>query len=305
MNPLVSVIIPTYKRSDTLPRAIDSALRQTYSNIEIIVVDDNGEGTEYQKATEQRLKGYIESGKITYIKHKVNKNGSAARNTGFRASKGEYINFLDDDDILYRNNIQKQLKRLQSTPDYIGASYCNTMLKRRQNLTHKIKKYVSKNIKEGNICYEYLMGICSFNTSTILFKRIAVEKNNGFDETYQRHQDTEFMIRFFRHFKIVCSGLEPLVQNDLTDSHRYKPNGKFDFILKEKFIKEFEDDFEKTGKGNIIRWWFWYQCCQTQLLSKDFCLFVKAYKKASRNKPFTIKESLCLVKIFCVSFLKI
>lgn len=56
---LVSVIIPTYKRSDSLCRCIDSVLNQTYPNIEIIVVDDNGEGTDYQKETEKNIKSIL------------------------------------------------------------------------------------------------------------------------------------------------------------------------------------------------------------------------------------------------------
>ena len=99
VKPLVSVIIPTYKRSKSLNRAIDSVLSQTYPNIEIIVVDDNGKGSKYQLETEKSLEKYIKTDKIKYIIHDVNRNGSAARNTGFKHSRGEYINFLDDDDV--------------------------------------------------------------------------------------------------------------------------------------------------------------------------------------------------------------
>ena len=106
-QPLVSVIIPTYKRSDFLCTTIDSVLAQTYPNIEIIVVDDNGLGTTFQQATEKRLLPYIRMKQINYICHEVNKNGSAARNTGFRASHCEYINFLDDDDELLLEKIDK------------------------------------------------------------------------------------------------------------------------------------------------------------------------------------------------------
>ena len=97
-NPIVSVIITTFARPDNLIRAIKSVLNQTYKPIEIIVVDDNGKGTPSQQETEKILREYICSGAIQYITHDMNKNGSAARNTGFRASMGEYVNFLDDDD---------------------------------------------------------------------------------------------------------------------------------------------------------------------------------------------------------------
>lgn len=98
---LVSVIIPTYKRATTLLDAIRSVLNQTYKNIEIVIVDDNGKGTYEQLETERLLKQYIENQQIIYIVHEYNKNGSAARNTGLMASHGAYINFLDDDDKMY------------------------------------------------------------------------------------------------------------------------------------------------------------------------------------------------------------
>ena len=92
---LVSVVIPTYKRPENLLRAIESVKTQTYPHIEIIVVDDNGMGTEWQQFTQCVLHELIEDNTILYIVHEVNKNGSAARNTGFAESKGEFVNFLE------------------------------------------------------------------------------------------------------------------------------------------------------------------------------------------------------------------
>ena len=98
MDGLVSIIIPTYKGYDTLGRSVKSVLEQSYKNIEIIIVDDNGEGSENQIKTEDVLKSFLVDERVKYIKHKKNLNGSAARNTGFRHSNGEFIAFLDDDD---------------------------------------------------------------------------------------------------------------------------------------------------------------------------------------------------------------
>ena len=106
----VSVIIPTYKGSDNLIRAIKSVLNQTYKNIEIIVVDDNDENSIFRKENEERLKSFIDDNKIIYLKHKCNKNGAAARNTGLRKSSGAYITFLDDDDyFLYNKKVIENL----------------------------------------------------------------------------------------------------------------------------------------------------------------------------------------------------
>lgn len=83
---LVSVIIPTYKRSDCLPNAIKSVLNQTYKDIEIIVVDDNDPESEYRKNTEKVMEGFSQYSNVIYIKHDINRNGSVARNTGFKDS---------------------------------------------------------------------------------------------------------------------------------------------------------------------------------------------------------------------------
>lgn len=99
---LVSVIIPTYKRPNMLGRAIDSVLGQSYTNIEVVVVDDNSDGDKYRLETIQYMERYANDYRVKYIKHKTNQNGSAARNTGIQNSVGEYIAFLDDDDYFLK-----------------------------------------------------------------------------------------------------------------------------------------------------------------------------------------------------------
>ena len=92
-KPLVSVIIPTYSRPVFLKRCLDSVLNQTYPNIEVFVVDDNNPDTDARSETEKTMEAYKENPRVTYLKHEKNKNGSAARNTGWKASHGEYITF--------------------------------------------------------------------------------------------------------------------------------------------------------------------------------------------------------------------
>ena len=70
---LVSVIIPTYRGADKICRAVDSVLSQTYTDIEVIVVDDNGKGSDAQKLTEQAMLRYKDDSRVKYIAHPVNK----------------------------------------------------------------------------------------------------------------------------------------------------------------------------------------------------------------------------------------
>jgi glycosyltransferase involved in cell wall biosynthesis len=105
---LISIVMPTYKRSDMIGRAIESILNQTYRNFEIIIVDDNDETSIERQETEENMKPYISNKKIKYIKHKKNFGGSQARNTGIRITSGKYITFLDDDDEYYPEKLEKQ-----------------------------------------------------------------------------------------------------------------------------------------------------------------------------------------------------
>ncbi len=125
---LVSVIIPTYKRPNMLGRAIDSVLGQSYTNIEVVVVDDNSDGDKYRLETIQYMERYANDYRVKYIKHKTNQNGSAARNTGIQNSVGEYIAFLDDDDYFLKDRIKEAIHFLQNSSADCGGTCCNYVL---------------------------------------------------------------------------------------------------------------------------------------------------------------------------------
>ena len=125
-KPLVSVIIPTYKRADMLTKAIDSAINQTYKNIEIIVIDDNDPSSKYRFETKKKLSSYIQSGVIRYIENEKNLGGAITRNRAVEQSKGEYIAFLDDDDIFFPTKIEKQVEvMIQNKDNNVGLVYCH------------------------------------------------------------------------------------------------------------------------------------------------------------------------------------
>lgn len=301
---MVSVIIPTYKRAATLLDAIQSVLNQTYKNIEIIIVDDNGKGTDEQLKTEKLLKQYIKNEQIIYVVHEYNKNGSAARNTGLMVSHGTYINFLDDDDKLYPLKIEKQVQRLQLTDESIGATYCNSQITHYQNITHRKIIKLSNVEREGNLCIEYILGKARFNTSMIMFKRSAIEYIGGFDESYVRHQDYEMMIRFFRYFKIVCTAVEPLAVYDQTSDRINTPNCEKDFLMKQKLISDFSADFEKYRAKNEIAHYLWLKCAINSALKKDRTYIEKSLKLCREYGKITFREYLKLLRGLIVGYVK-
>jgi len=114
-RPLVSIIIPNYNKAPYIREAIESALNQTYKNIEVIVVDDGStdQSREIIKSFGKKIKAY-------FLPHK---NANVARNFGFKKSKGEYIQFLDSDDIILPEKIEKQVEALEKTGADMALCY--------------------------------------------------------------------------------------------------------------------------------------------------------------------------------------
>lgn len=120
MDPKISVIVPTYYRNDLLPEAIESVVDQEYEPVELIVVDDSGEG--HAEPVIDEFDGVIDKAII----REDNGGWEAANTTGIEASTGEYVQFLDDDDYLLEGKLSKTAAVLQENPD-VGVSYCGAI----------------------------------------------------------------------------------------------------------------------------------------------------------------------------------
>lgn len=136
-NPLVTVVIPTYYRNEFLRRAIESAQNQSWGELEVIIVDDSGEAHAAAVAEEYY---------VTYIAHKQNAGGNAARNTGIDAADGAHIQLLDDDDTLRPRKIERQLavltNREQVDVAYSGVNKKGTEVLPRTNVRGDILNHV-------------------------------------------------------------------------------------------------------------------------------------------------------------------
>ncbi|MBK9925972.1 MAG: glycosyltransferase family 2 protein [Anaerolineales bacterium] len=115
-RPLVSVIIPTYGGANFLGNAIRSVLDQTYSNFELIIIDDKSPDN-----TEDVVRQFSDP-RIKYIRHEINQGAATARGTGRRASSGEIIAFLDQDDLFHPEKLEAHVEFLNQHPD-VGFTY--------------------------------------------------------------------------------------------------------------------------------------------------------------------------------------
>lgn len=196
---LVSVIIPTYARPVFLKRCIQSVLDQTYQNVEIIVVDDNDPNTEARQETERVMQTFADIGNVIYLKHEHNRNGSAARNTGWKHARGKYITFLDDDDAMEPARIAKQVECMEQLDDSWGACYTGYRL-----LKEHGDSQISSEKRSGDCYVAALMRTMFVCGGSNLFLRKAVmDEVNGFDETFIRNQDIEFLVRVTEKYKLA------------------------------------------------------------------------------------------------------
>lgn len=197
MNKLVSVLIPTYGGGEYLHRTVDSVLAQTYPHFEVIVIDDNGVGTDNQKKTQAVMDAYKDENRVMYLCHEVNRNGSAARNTGFAHSKGDYICLLDDDDEFTPEKLERQVEGLEQNPEY-GLTYCS-----REMYVNGKRANVKRALPSDDYFYDLVTHRRGISSGTLMVRREVWQQLNGFDESFRRHQDYEFTARVARYYPIL------------------------------------------------------------------------------------------------------
>ncbi len=191
MNNLVSVIIPTYNRSNYLPEAIESVLNQTYRNFEIIVVDDGS-----TDCTRDVVKRYEE--KVRYVYQK-NSGLPSALNTGIKNSKGRYLAFLDDDDLWKDEMLKRTVEMMENAGKEVGVVYVDYRYFRDSDRN----KLINKGMKmySGDV-FEKLLQNNFIPVNTVLIKKECIEKVGCFDEALPAYRDWELLLRIaFAGFK--------------------------------------------------------------------------------------------------------
>ena len=184
IKPTVSVIIPTYNRAHLLRRAVQSVLNQSYKELEIIIVDDASIDT-----TPELVKG-IDDERIVYLRHESNKGGSAARNTGIKHARGNYICFLDDDDFWLPKKLEKQHEMFEQSPDSVGILYCGCRI-----ISEKQNKIIEDVYPEfrGQV-FSNLLSSCFICSPTVMVRKTIIDETDGFDENLKSLQDWDMWL---------------------------------------------------------------------------------------------------------------
>lgn len=282
----VSVIIPTYGPPDRLPKTIDSVLQQTFTDFELIIVDDNNPDSEDRKSTENCVhRAQAKDSRIQYICHPYNKNGSAARNTGISIAKGEYIAFLDSDDEYKPERLEKCVNALsEKETKEIQAVYAGCEFRSNGKPYH-----IETNMRDGKYLIECLAStynICS--GSNLFLTRDAVKDLNGFDEKFRRHQDIEFLVRYFLKYSII--GIPDILMVKNRDKKNIQNADKLK-ATKELFINKFKLVIERQSKKNqrIIYGSHAKQIAEQYLLERNYKSAAEYYKHAIKNRYVNLK----------------
>jgi glycosyltransferase involved in cell wall biosynthesis len=189
MPPRISVVIPVHNRSLPVRRAIESVLAQTCQDFDIIVVDDAS-----TDGTPAAVEAFGDP-RITLIHHERNRGGSAARNTGFRASSAEYIAFLDSDDEWLPGKLERQLAAFERSGDRLALVYTGA---ERVFPDGSVSRHVAR--RRADLTRALLTKNVIGETSLGMVRRSALEAVGGFDESLPSCQDLDLWLRVCSRF---------------------------------------------------------------------------------------------------------
>ena len=202
---LVSIVMPTYNRGNVIHKAINSVINQSYSNWELIIIDDGSTDN-----TKEVVRYYLEKDlRIKFVSNSLNKGANACRNQGATLANGKYLAFIDSDNQWYKDKLIKQLEIIEDSSLNIDFVYSKeevidekfvTIVPRRAYSMEELRKVLPlKNVVD---------------TSTVLMKKAIFFSVGGFDENMPRFQDWELFFRI-----VVVYGYNGICVNEVLNKN--------------------------------------------------------------------------------------
>ena len=292
---MISVIIPSYNRANTLLRSAQSVLNQTIQDIELIIVDDGSTDN-----TEQVIENLKKNdARVRSICLEKNSGACVARNTGIDAARGEYIAFQDSDDVWMADKLDKQLRKIKSAnADIVFCKY--NRIKDGEKVSVGPEQY-----KEGFL--NPVRDVYGIGTQTLLFKKEIFDEYR-FDPQMPRFQELELLYRISKKYRIYCMDI-PLVNytirgNSISSKPElaYKAIGlmlrKHPELLEEcpdmgkKFATILIQGASQEKRGNKKKYWLLAERCDhsVKVELKIFLQKIGCYKAVRKVLKF-LKEN--------------
>ena len=267
---LVSVIIPTYNRAHLVDQAIQSVLDQTYQDFEIVVVDDGSTDN-----TREVISWYVQQypEKVKYV-FQPNAGCASARNAGLRVATGDYISFLDTDDLFEPRKLEVQLEVLQSHD-------CQFVYSPSIEFDESGHVWIGGVAAAGcpeDFAIEHFMTAAA-RPGAILYKKECIQRVGGFDETLHFNEDSDFLQKVAIDFR-GCYSDYPSVRV------RHHPGSKsrnrvaiYRALLKstENILQDFPEFRARVGESRIER-----RLTEIRLLLANHLVLSGSYAQASQ-----------------------
>ncbi len=225
-NNLISVVMPVYNSEKYLTEAIESILCQTYTNLELIIIEDYSDDDSLKIAKSYQVR----DGRVKVVANQQNRKQAYCRNLGIELSAGDYIAFLDSDDLAHKTRIEKQLEYLENNLDCIGCGSYGEYIDKDGNLSGQ---YITPPIIYNQIKAEAFLGDNPFIQSSMMLRKNVLDKYNlRYNESYGGiAEDFQFWLQILRYGLELRNIAESLVyyrcgdeqQATTQNRHRFKP----------------------------------------------------------------------------------
>lgn len=251
-KPLVSIVMPTYNRGYVIEKAILSAVSQTYTNWELIIVDDAS-----ADETESVVAG-IRDDRIRYVKNEINRGANFSRNRGCSLAKGDYLAFLDSDNYWEKEMLESQMEILVSSSEKEAFVFCRV---RFQQFDRPLE--MGRIVPREQFDVGQLKRILPFGNmidmNTVVLKKEVFCAVNGFDEEMPRLQDYELFLRL-----VLMYNYKALYNPRVLDTNVIQGNSISMSISKLEtalllLLKKYASYFPETA----LHRWIWELICGT------------------------------------------
>ncbi|MEQ8264311.1 glycosyltransferase family 2 protein [Pseudohaliea sp.] len=230
--PLVSVVLPSYNRADSLPNALRSIAEQDYGNLEIILVDDGSSDDTGEKVAQLAIP------ELRYLRHEKNRGANAARNTGIAAANGEFIAFQDSDDTWDSRKLSLQIRALQAHGGHVAFCAFDRIIDGKRVRIPKPGYQIRPGCEDR---FGRLLEGSFISCQSLIVRKALLLEAGLFDEALPRLQDWELCLRLAKRHPMVYLE-DALVQVDISNDSITREVSrliKAAYIILEKHAEDF------------------------------------------------------------------
>lgn len=289
MNPLVSVVIPTYGRPNLVCETVESVIAQTYRNTELVIVDDCSPRP-VEPVLQELLSG--SSIDIQCIQHDQNRGANTARNTGIDAASGSYIAFLDDDDLWEPTKLERQVEAFRRAQSGVGVVYTGRKLVDSEGTVTRHTTPATR----GDVTKAILRWATIGPFSTLMVNVDVIKRAGLPDEGFPRWQDREWCLRLSRHCKFEVVP-EPLVvrrfgrHDQISDDFDAQCEAASLYLKKHRSLAAHYGWVEQRRFANCI----YSMVARNALISGHYTEGIRYSLKTIGHNPLSVRPYLYLI----------